>query len=425
LTATAPRARAPLYIAALDSLGEAARRLGLRSDGAFSVERLCRAARDRVGAEDFGAPEVEAPLQALLSSFVAESRASQTGRIAMLAHLRDLLDGRLRLQHQWDLAAGGGRPVEDEPLARPVFVFGLPRTGTTLLHNLIAQDPAVRVPWTWEVMLPADRPRVAGEAARCREAARKLAWVDRLAPAFRTVHAVDALLPQECIAITAYAFQSIEFHTTHRVPSYQDWFEASPQTGAYRWHRRYLQSLQSRDRHEGRLRPAGTPRRWVLKAPGHLFGLDALLAAYPDAVLVQTHRDPMQVVGSISSHGVILREAFSASVDRHEVAVDWSSRWAAGLARTLAMRQADPALDDRILDLHYADVVADPIGTVGRIYRHADLEMSPAALDRMRKFMEANPQGRHGRHHYTLEQFGLEEDRERARYGAYRAFLNL
>jgi hypothetical protein len=412
--------RAPWYVHLVNNVGRLAASAGLRSDDALRPSAIMLAARRRAGGEDLGAPAVDDPLARLTRAMIDESAASQTGRLAMLTHLRDLLAARIRLNRAW---ATPGTTVTQEPVERPVFVFGLPRTGTTLLHNLLAQDPAVRVPWTWEVMVPTAVPGASTPQARRALAERQLRWVHRLAPAFRSVHAVDADLPQECIAITAYALQSIEFHTTHRVPSYQQWLEQTDQRPAYRWHRRFLQHLQADDRADAPPGPEG-PRRWVLKAPGHLFAMEALLAEYPDAVLVQTHRDPLAVVGSISSHGVILREAFSDRVSRHEVALDWSTRWARALDRTLALRQRDPALEAKILDLHYDEVVADPLAAVAQIHRHAGLELSAAARSRMQAFMARNPQGRHGRHRYTLEQFGLEPAREQARFARYRDFLN-
>ncbi len=415
----------PWYAELYNRLGGGAATLGLRGDDAFRPEALRQAARRRaIGSYDFGDPPLDALLERLSIDFLAHGNASQTGRTALREHLLELLTGRLRLTRRWTEYSEGG--VVDEPIERPVFIFGLPRTGTTLLHNLIAQDPGVRVPWTYEVMMPTPQPGAISRGARRAAVSRRLEWVHRLAPAFRSVHEVSATLPQECIAITAYALQSIEFHTTHRLPAYQDWLETSDQTPAYRFHRRFLQHLQREDRVDAlREERSFLPRPWILKAPGHLFALDALMAAYPDAVLVQTHRDPLEVVPSISSHGVILRRAFSDRVDDHEVAVDWSTRWARALERTMAQRQADPALDHRILDLHYPRLLAEPRRVVADLYAHAGLELSAAARERMQTYLDANPQGRHGRHRYSLDAFGLDPEQEAERYGAYRAWLSL
>ena len=151
---------------------------------------------------------------------------------------------------------------------------------------------------------------------------------------------------------------------------------------------------------------------------GHLFALDALLAVYPDACLVQTHRDPLKVVASIASHGVVLRAAFSDAVDPREVAHDWSARWAKALERTLRRRDALCA-PGRVLDLRYEKILRDPIAAVRTLYAHAQLELGAPAEARMRAFLAANPQERHGAHRYTLELFGLDREVEADRYAAY------
>jgi hypothetical protein len=363
-----------------------------------------REAQRRTRLEDFGAEPFAEPLERLARATEDEARLTLTGRIAVRTYLLDLLVNRLHMERD----RRGDPRIAQQRISRPVFILGLPRTGTTLLHNLIAQDDSVRVPMTWEVMYPSPPPRADAADERVARAERALRWVDRLAPDFKRIHALGAMLPQECIAITTHAFASIQFHTTQRVPGYEDWLEASHPEGAYRCHRAFLQHLQ---RHGGE-------RRWVLKAPGHLFGLEALLAVYPDACLVQTHRDPLKVIASIASHGVVLRAAFSDAVDPGEVAHDWSVRWANALERTLCTRDA-LCSPGRFLDLHYAQILREPIAAVRAIYAHADMELHAAAEARMRAFLVANPQERHGVHRYKLAQFGLDRDAEERRYAVY------
>ncbi|MEO0972384.1 MAG: sulfotransferase [Pseudomonadota bacterium] len=415
---------APWYVRTFNHLSAAAAELGLARPEALRPEALRQAARRRAPqCYSFASPALKDPLERLCADVDRHSRASATGRIAMVEHLVELLAARLRLVRRWE-QVGEGR-VAAEPVERPVFIFGLPRTGTTLLHNLIAQDPDVRVPWTYEVMMPTSQPGALSRGARRAAVGKRLRWVDRLAPDFRSVHEVSATLPQECIAITAHALQSIEFHTTHRLPDYENWLEQSDQRPAYAFHRRFLQHLQHEDRLDGSDHSSFDARRWVLKAPGHLFALEALLDAYPDAVLVQTHRDPLEVVASISSHGVILRQAFSDQVDPHEVASDWSARWCGALERTLALRAREPELNARILDVHYQQTLSDPIDTIAAIYAHAGLSLSEQARARMATYLTRNPQGRHGRHRYSLEEFGLSRNAEQERYASYRHWLGL
>lgn len=394
----------PFYARALNAAGVRLERAGWLSGLGLDAAALMLDAQRRAHLDDFGPDPIADPLERLARATEEEAQLTLTGRIAIRTYLVDLLINRLQMERD----RRDDPLIEQQRIERPVFIIGLPRTGTTLLHNLIAQDDAVRVPMTWEVMFPSPPPRPAVVDRRIARAERALRWVDRLAPDFKRIHAVGALLPQECIAITTHAFASIQFHTTQRVPAYEDWLETTPLGSGYRFHRRFLQHLQRHD--EG--------RRWVLKAPGHLFGLDALLAVYPDACLVQTHRDPLKVVASIASHGVVLRAAFSDAVDPHEVALDWSIRWARALDQALRVRDAI-CTPGRVLDLQYEEIVRDPIGAVRAVYAHAGMELCAEAETCMRTFLAANPRERHGAHRYDLEQFRLDPEEEQQRYADY------
>lgn len=397
----------PYYIRVINAAGRLLQDAGV-APATLCEETLLRRARRRAGCEDFGDQQFREPLQRLLAASDATARLSSVGRLALGRYLVDLLVNRLLVQRDRDRFAD----IRVQRIEAPIFITGLPRTGTTLLHGLIAQDPSVRAPLAWEVMLPSPPPaRATFEVdERIIAARRRLCWVHRLAPGFRRIHPLGARLPQECIAITAHAFASIQFHTTHAVASYQDWLESSDQGHAYRWHRRFLQHLQWRCPGE----------RWVLKAPGHLFALEALLDSYPDACVVHAHRDPLAVAASIASHGVTLRRAFSDRVAAEAVAADWSRRWAAALARALAVRDAGRIPATRVLDLHYAEIVRDPLAAVARIYHSFGMTLSESAELRMRRFLAENPQDQHGRHVYSLEEFGLERSCVEARFGDYR-----
>jgi hypothetical protein len=163
----------------------------------------------------------------------------------------------------------------------------------------------------------------------------------------------------------------------------------------------------------------------VLKAPAHLYGIDALFAAYPDAGVIFTHREPLEVVASASSLHTVLRSTFSDTVDPVAVGAEVTHRWAEGMRRALAARDGRCAPAERFLDVQYADLVRDPIGVVRGIYTHFDLPYSPAADARMRAFLAEHPKDKHGRHEYTLEQFGLDRDVERQRYAWYRERFGL
>lgn len=381
----------------------------LAAAGVIGTDLGARALMDdasqRTGLTDFGPDDFIEPLEILTHAYAEEAKLNFVGLVSARTYLLRLLTNRLLMER--DRALHG--EIARQKITAPVYILGLPRTGSTLLFELLATDLRLRAPLSWEVMLPSPPPVPGDDGGRVRRARRLLAWVDRIAPEFRQIHPVGAELPQECIAISAQAFRSIQFHTTNYVPSYQAWLDTADLEPAYRYHRRMLQHLQAR-----------TPtERWLLKAPGHLFGPQALLATYPDARFIQTHRDPLTVLASIASHCASLRQAFSEEVDLREIGAEWSRLWALGLERTLEFRRANPGLEERFLDVRYAEFTADPFAVLERIYTHLDLDFTPETRARMQAYLERHRQARFGRHRYRLEDYGLDPEREWARFAAY------
>lgn len=393
----------PLGIGALNRSGEALRRLGI-DPPRLDRDSLVDAAVNRAGSEAFGSWPFDEPLDRLLSAYEREAELSTVGRLSVREMLVGLLENLLRLEREREQNPA----IADEAIAAPVFITGLPRTGTTLLHGLIAQDPGVRTPLTWEVMYPAGYSYSPGEVASARRRTNaRLDWVKRLAPDFQRIHDIDADLPQECIAIMAQGLFSIQFHTTHNVPCYQDWFEQQGQQRAYEFHHRLLQHLQTKS-------PSG---QWVLKAPGHLFGLGELLAQYPDARIVQTHRNPAAVMGSIASLVTVLRRAFSDRIDPGQIGVDWCRRWGDALDRSLSARDENP--EAPLLDLRYDEIVSDPLAVVERLYGFLGWQLGAEARSAMQRFLDANPKNKYGAHRYSLPDFGLDPSRLQQRFASY------
>jgi hypothetical protein len=398
--------RKPLGLRLLNGVGGALRAAGVPVVRLDEASLLARARR-RTGLDDFGDEAFREPLRRLLESLEAEAALTMLGRVIARADLGRLLENRLRMvdarRREPAIAAGEVR--------RPLFILGLPRTGTTILHELLAEDPVNRVPMTWEVMHPWPPPERATYETdpRIARVEKHFAGIDRLIPGFKAMHPMGARLPQECVALTAHDFASMLFSTTHRLPAYQAWLDAADLRGVYASHRRQLQYLQWRC-------PA---ERWVLKSPGHLWALDALLAVYPDARIVQTHRDPLKVVASLASLVTLLRGLASDDVDIRAVGAEWTRCLALGLERSVAARErVDPG---RVLDVQFADFIRDEVGTVRRIYDHFEMRLSADAEARMRRFLAANPRDKHGAHRYTLAAAGLEPAAERRRYAPYQA----
>jgi hypothetical protein len=382
--------------------GRTLRRLGVESP-ALDADSLHRAAYRRASLSDYGRWDFAEPLERLLKSYRDEAALTTLGRITVRELIVSLLDNLLRMEAE----RAANSEIERQRIVAPVFIIGLPRTGTTHLHGLISEDRGNRAPLTWEVMYPAAS-RSASDVARARsQAETRLGWADRLAPEFMRIHPIAADLPQECIAITAQAFMSIQFHTTHDVPSYQDWFENASQRLGFDFHHRFLQHQQAKS----------SGSRWVLKAPGHLFALEGLLERYPDARIIHTHRDPLRVMASMASHATVLRRAFSDSADPRKIAADWADRWGRALERFLAVRDRAPA--SQFLDVNFESIESDPIGTVERVYDFLSWPLTTDARTAMQNFLAANPKNKHGVHSYTLEQFGLSRAGEMLRFRSY------
>jgi hypothetical protein len=374
----------------------------------LSADSLLAAARRRTGLADFGDPAFTEPLDRLLRSLDSEARLNLFGRLAAREDLTGMLVNRLRIEEDRRRHPA----IAAETIRRPLFIAGLPRTGSTFLHGLLAQDPANRVPLHWEVRLPSPPPERATHATdpRIARAARDIRWFLRLAPEFRRIHPVGAQLPEECVVILSHSFLSFQFSSTWFVPSYQEWLARQDLRPAYRYHRRILQHLQWRCAGE----------RWLLKAPPHLPGLGALFAVYPDANVIMTHRDPLEVVASVASLHVVLRRTFSDAVDPHAVGAEVTRMLADDIRRGFAMRDDGCAAPERFADVHYRDLMEDPLAVVRRIYRRFDLALPAEAEERMRQFAASSPKDAHGPHVYSLAQFGLDAEIERRRYREYR-----
>src|SRR5205814_2649043 len=265
------------------------------------------------------------------------------GKMALRSDVVRILCNRLLLTRDRQLYPG----IAQQEIREPLFIVGLPRSGTTLLHILLAADPAHRAPLTWEVMSPSP-PTSQDRQKRIRHAARDLSALRWLAPTFESVHTTGAVLPQECVSLTSPTFMSDQFDTMYNMPTYRAWFFSQDLRPAYEFHRRSLQQLQFRKSAE----------RWVLKAPAHMFAAPTLLSIYPDAKFVQIHRDPIEAVASVSSLVTILRRVFSDDVDPIQIGQDAMSYWSQALKTFLHTRDQLPA--ERVCDLRYDEIRHDP-----------------------------------------------------------------
>lgn len=398
---TLAQTRSPWVIRLANQLGRGLARTGMPR-AQFSAARLIELAKRRCRLDDFGTGDFFEPLSRLLESCRREAGLNLIGKIALRADVVRTLSNRLLIEQDRKLHPEIGR----QEIRAPLFIVGLPRSGTTLLHTLLAADPEHRVPLTWEVMSPSP-PTGEKEAQRIRRAAQDVASLQWLAPTFRRVHALGAELPQECVGLMTPTFMSDQFDTMYNVPSYRAWFLKQNLLPAYDYHRRFLQHLQQRK----------NARRWILKAPVHMFALPTLLSVYPDAHFVQAHRDPLEAIASVSSLIAILRSVFSDSVDLRQIGQDALAYWAETMKTFIEER--DQLKAGRICDLHYHEIRRDPIEAVRRVYQHFDWPFSNDTETRMRDVLANQPREQNGFHHYQPEQFGLDQDDVTARFAPY------
>jgi hypothetical protein len=350
----------------LDTAGKALCRL----DG----ERLCAAARRRTKLEDFGEPAVDPALAVLIDSLEEDAGLHPLGRFLIRVHLQSILETRLRLAEYWKDKQERLRKVS---LRRPVFIVGMPRSGSTFLHELLAEDPENRAPQVWEVMFPVPDDELGGrdKRKRIRKADTCLWWFRRLAPQADSVYPMRATTPHECVAIHSYTLLSQEFISTCRVQSYEEFLARTDLRPAYAWQRRFLQHLQ-----------LGAPaKRWVLKSPDHVYGLEELFSIFPDAHVIQTHRNPLEVVRSSTELTRVLQGLFGWKGERSEVAAREARILAAGTERSMRFRDQHPELAHRFIDVKYSDLTSDALTTVKEVYQRLDCSLSATAENRIRE----------------------------------------
>ncbi|MDE2006672.1 MAG: sulfotransferase [Rhodospirillales bacterium] len=389
-----------------DSLAARAGWLGRPLD----PEALMARASGRGG--DFGDIPFEEPLARLIDAYVADAAPSIVGCLALRWDVLRFLGNLRRLAAE----EAADPAIAAEPIAAPIFITGLPRSGTSFLHRLLLEDPDNHAPRVWQTIAPYP-PRGAQRDRRIAKVDRQLAAFARLAPEFPGLHPLRATSPQECSEILAHVFRSLRFDTTWRVPSYREWLDRAGHLPAYLFERRFLQHLQHQRRADG----AG-PGRWVLKCPDHVFALRALRAAFPDARIVFVHRDPVSVVLSVAKLTEVLRRPFSRKVDPIEIGRGESARWQLG-AR-LMMEEAGRDRGD-ICHVHHAALTADPLGTARRVYRHFGLDLSPAAEAAIARLATRQPGGGYAHDAYRFEAYGLDPGRERAAFRDYLDYFDI
>jgi hypothetical protein len=363
------------------------------------------------GLSNWGPIPFRESLDKFLESLRAESQLTQSG----LDRLRDGIVNSLATRLQLQAIHEANPSLGSSDVAAPIIIIGLPRSGTTNLHSLLAQDPAHRVARTWEVSAPFPAVREEDYWSDPRiEAVQKIVESrGMMAEEIQAALPYHATSPAECGAILDHAFMSQYRQANAYTPTWSCWRDREADWApAFAFHKQFLQHLQTHYRAE----------RWLLKSPEHLVSLDALAETYPDAIFIQTHRDPALVLGSVSSLICALRRLSSTRVDPVQVGREQFEMWAHGIDVTLAAR-AKWGAQRKVIDVHLADIARDPIGTVAGVYSQLGTPFTDQTRSAMLAFVGGEEDGREKKHnyrsHYELGDFGLDQDRIHERFADY------
>ncbi len=374
-------------------------------------ESLVDEAIDATGLDDFGGGTFREGLGRLCDALATEAELTPMGEAILGMRLKGLLENRLRIEDTYrrhpEIAA--------EEVEGPVFIVGLPRTGTTALSQLVAMDPQIRSLRLWESGSPVPPPEAATQESDPRIAATEagLQAMDEAFPRMKSLYFQTATGPTECQDLLGMEFRTEHFDGMAHVPSYTEWVMACDMAPAYAYHHRTLRLLQWRC----------PPRLWHLKTPVHLLSLDALVASYPGARFLWTHRDPAEVLGSVCSLIAYTRSWVSERDETGGIGEEQARIWSEALRRGIAFR--DAAGEDRFADIRFDDLNTDPVGTVRRAYAAIGLELGEEGARRMQAWAAEHRRGAHGAHEYAVEDFGLAAGEVRDRFAPYRERFEL
>ncbi len=397
------KAGRPLWMRALNGVGRLAPRWKRPS-----AERWWDEARAREGGVE-PAPEAVAALAALVESIDESAALHAIGRFAADDDTVRMARTHLRIRR----CLRDAPQILEHEIPPPLFIVGWPRTGSTALHTLMAEDPRARTLPYWESFDPV--PPASGPDRRIERLERMLGQLARLAPDYHAIHPMAAEMTEECVALFMNHFRTLQFDFQYRIPGYVSWLLSEDARLAYE---AYHQSL----RLVHHFRPGG--ERFVVKDPAHLVHLETILKLWPDAKIVFTHRDPVESTSSLCSLYAHTRAIFSDDVDPHAIGREViEGHWPRALDLGFALRERLPP--GQLADVRHVDLLRDPIGTVERVYADLGLPLGDDAHAAMQRFLAEEAAKPLSTHEHGLEGFGLEPDRVRERFRAYREHFDL
>ncbi|MGH9096275.1 MAG: sulfotransferase family protein [Acidimicrobiales bacterium] len=377
----------------------------------LDVDRVEEDARSQTGLDDTGGDHYRQGLERLVAAMNDEGGLTEMGEIMQHARLTALLTARLRVEDTYRVHP----EIDDEEIGGPVFVIGLPRTGTTALSQLVAADPQFRSLRLWESGSPVPPPETATQHTdpRIAVAEGNLALMNEAFPLMQTMHHTEATTATECQDLMGMSFRTVHFDGFARVPSYLLWVIDTDMKVTYRYHRRVLRLLQWHC----------PPTLWHLKTPVHMFALDALVDAYPNARFLWSHRDPVKVLGSVCSLIHYTRSWSSDRDDSIELGAEELDRWWVAVQRAMDFRERMG--DDRFADVSFSELQSDPLDALETGLARIGLPFDDRSRASVAEWAGTHQPGAHGMHSYELSDFGLEPDQIRERFAPYYAAFDI
>lgn len=395
---TDTKVKRPPVISAINGVGSVLSTIGLGGPR-FTPAAICKAAEKIAGASDYGSDSFRPGLEKLCWSLENESALNQMGRLILHRQVANALAGRLTVV-AWEKA---NPEAARAAIIAPLFIIGLPRTGTTILFETLAADPSLRAPLTWECRDYALAHAVkepASEDPRVARLGKQMMQVDRLMPGFTAIHHFGPFIPTECIGLTLLDMASEQFAALAWMPSYRAFLLQNDFSSAYEWHKRGLRYLQSTQ----------PEKSWILKTPMHTGYLKALIDTYPDAKFIHNHRDPFRVIASVANLYRVSRSGWSDHPNTADRARSDANYYLEFIRRAVAFRANDPQENTRFFDVAFDEFVADPMPVIERLHTHFERPLTDQGYKAMSTYLANRPREKFGKHHYSAHDFGFTQE---------------
>ncbi len=379
----------------------------------LNAQALLKQAREDTQLTDLNGEQVLEALDRLVHALNNEAALNDIGRYRAQASITNALKNRLKIENY----IRDNPAVLDEVIERPIFISGLPRTGTTALHHMLNEDPANRTIRLWEGadMVPPAETASYSTDPRIEQSRQGVQLTEQFLPGFLKTHLLDAESPDECHMFFNQTLVSVEFTSSYNIPSYTNWVYQQNFDPLYAYHKKQMQLLQFKK-----------PGRWVMKTPLHQLGVRAILKNHPSAIIVQTHRAPMTIVASGFSFNEVVRSGNSDHVDRNVIGRDWMEMMRIYSEEFESARaELEPHYPGQFLDVYHDDFVRDPWPDLEKIYSARQTTITEQGRAAMNRWLTNNPKGRHGKHEYRLEDYGVTRADVEALFADYVARYNV